>query len=78
MDQLRQRIRETPGTDIVERLDRVVVAQVRARVDDLLAAPLHFGVVALHTGEVEVCRPGAGYLTACSPSTKTDEQARSS
>jgi hypothetical protein len=42
--------------------DRVVLAALPAAVDDFLAAPLHFRVLALHGGEIEVLLPvGAGH-----------------
>ncbi len=52
--ELGERVRETAGPDVVDRGDRVLVAERPARVDDLLAAALHLGVVALDRGEIEV------------------------
>ena len=54
VDQLGQRVRQAAGADVVDREDRVVVAERPAAVDHLLAAPLHLGVVALHRREIEV------------------------
>ena len=52
VDQLRKRVGQAAGTDVVDELDRVVLAQLPAAVDDLLAATFHFRVVALYRGEV--------------------------
>ena len=49
-----QRVRQTASTDVVDRQDRVVVAERPAAVDDFLRAALDLGVAALHGIEVEV------------------------
>ena len=54
VDELGQRVREPARAHVVDRHDRVLVAERPAAIDDLLTAPLHLGVVALHGGEVEV------------------------
>ena len=56
MHQLRQGVRQAAGADIVDRQDRVVLAQLPAAVDDFLRAPLHLGVAALHRVEIERLR----------------------
>ena len=53
MQQLGNRIGQAAGTDVMEELDRVVGAHRHAAVDDLLAAALHFRVVALDTGKIQ-------------------------
>ncbi len=52
--QLGQRVRQAPGAHVVDREDRVGRSQRGAAVDDLLAAPLHLGVVPLDRREVQV------------------------
>ena len=52
--QLRQRVGQSARADVVDEAHRVDVAERAAAVDDLLATPLHLGVVALHRGEVEL------------------------
>src|SRR5690606_14528492 len=54
LDQLGQRIGQATGTDVVNEQDRVLLSELPALVDDLLAASFHLGVVALHRGEVEI------------------------
>ena len=51
--QLRQRVGEAARADIVNRHNRIVVAERAAVVDDFLTPPLHFRVAALHRGEVQ-------------------------
>ena len=52
--QLGQRVGQTARAHVVDRVDRVGFAQRPAAIDDLLAAALHLGVVALNRREVEV------------------------
>ena len=59
VDQLGQRVGQAARADVVDGDDRVVVAERPAAVDDLLAAALHLGVVALHRGEIEILLRGA-------------------
>ena len=54
--QLRQRVGEAAGADIVNRHNRIVVAERAAVVDDFLTPALHFRVAALHRGEVQCLR----------------------
>ena len=53
VQQFRDGIRQTAGTDIVHEADRVGRTAREAAVDHFLAAPFHFRVVALHRSEIE-------------------------
>ena len=53
-DQLRHGVGETAGADVVDKQDRVGVAQLPAAVNHFLTATLHFRVVTLDGGEIEV------------------------
>ena len=52
--QLWEGVGQTTGADVVDKADRVVLAQLPAAVDDLLAAALHFRVFALHGGKIQI------------------------
>ena len=54
VDQFRQGVGQAAGTDVMDEADRVALAELPAAVDHFLATSLHFRVVALHRGEVEV------------------------
>ncbi len=54
-------VRESARADVVDRENRVGPSERRARVDDALAPPLHFGVAALDGIEVERFRIRAGH-----------------
>src|SRR5664280_142519 len=54
VDEFREGIGNTAGADIVDEGDGVFRAKRPATVDDLLAAALHLGVVALDAGEIEI------------------------
>ena len=73
VDQLRQGVGDTAGTHVVDELDRVGVTQLPAAVDDLLATPLHFRVLALHRGEVEIGGTGAGGHRGGRTATQADQ-----
>ena len=53
VQQLRDRVGQAAGADIVGAVDRVVGAERDAAVDHFLAAALHLRVVALHAREIE-------------------------
>ena len=74
--QFRHRVRQTAGTDVVNRQDRVVLATLPAGVDHLLAAALDLRVAALHRGKVEIGRVGAGRHRRGCPPSQTDQHAR--
>ncbi len=59
VDELGQRVRQPAGADVVDRQDRVALAQLPAAVDHLLRAALDLGVAALHRVEVERLRRSA-------------------
>ena len=59
VDQLGHRVGQAAGADVVDRPDRRGLAERDAAVDDLLAAALDLGVVALDRREVEVLVRGA-------------------
>ena len=48
------RVRQPTGTDVVDRDDRIALAERPAAVDDLLGAPLDLGVTALDGSEIEL------------------------
>ena len=75
-DRLGHGIRQATGTDVVDQKDRIVRTRGPAAVDDLLRAPLHLGVAALHGGKIE-CRFGrAARDRRGRAATQTDEHAR--
>ena len=77
VDELRQRIGKTTGTDIVDRQDRVRRAQLPATVDHLLRATLHLGVAALHGIEIEIRGIGTGHHRRRGSATHSDQHSRS-
>ena len=76
VDQLRHRVRQTARADIVNRHDGVVRAHAPAGVDDFLRTPLHFRVIALHRGEIEILGAGTAGHGGCCAATQTDQQRR--
>ncbi len=54
IDSLGHRVRQSPGTDIVNQQYRVVGPHFPATVDNLLRAPLHLGIATLHRGKIQV------------------------
>ena len=54
VEDLGDRVREAAGTDVVDREDRIRVAERDAAVDHFLAAALDLGIAALDGGEVEI------------------------
>ena len=73
VDDLGHGVRQAARADVVDRGDRVVVAERPARVDDLLRAPLHLGVAALHGCEVELGLAGAAALRRRRAAAETDQ-----
>jgi len=55
-----QGVGQSAGPDVVQRKDRIRVAQLPAAVDHLLRAALHFGVAALYGIKIEIGGVGAG------------------
>ncbi len=60
VDQFGEGVGQAARTHVVDEGDGVVFTQLPAAVDDLLAAALHFRVLALHRGEIQVGGAGAG------------------
>ncbi len=54
IDEFGQSVGDAACADVMDEGDGVLAAESPATVDDLLAAALHFGVLALDAGEVEV------------------------
>ncbi len=54
LHQFGQRIRQAAGPDVVNEADRIILTELPAAIDHLLAAVLHLRVVALHRGEIEL------------------------
>ena len=75
-DQLGAGVGEAAGADVVDAEDGIFCAQRDAAVDQLLAAALHLGVVALDRGEVEVFSVGAGVHACGGTAAQTDEHGR--
>ena len=76
--QFRHCVRQTAGTDVVNRQDRVVLAPLPAGIDHLLAAALDLRVAALHRGKVEIGRVGAGRHRRGRTPSEADQHARTS
>ena len=76
LDQFGQRVGQAAGTDIVDKGDRVVAAQLPATVDHLLTASLHLGILALHRGEIEVLGAGAAGHGGGRAATQANEHCR--
>ncbi len=77
VDELGQRVRQAARADVVDRQDRIRVAQLPAAVDHLLRAALDLGVAALHRVEVQVRRVRAGRHRRRGAAAQPDQQARS-
>jgi hypothetical protein len=60
----------------VDELDRILLAQLPATVDDFLATPLHFRVLALHRGKIQIGGAGAGGHRRGRTATQTDQHGR--
>ena len=54
VDQLRQRVGQAAGADIVDGKDRVVLALGIAAIDDFLHAAFHLRVATLHRSEIQI------------------------
>ncbi len=75
MHQLRQRVGKSPGPHVVDRKDRIGVAQRPAAINDFLCTALDLRVAALHRVEVEVFQVGAGIHAGSSTATQPDQHA---
>ena len=69
VDELRKRVRQSAGADVVDRQDRIAVAETEAGVDHLLRAALDLRIAALDGVEIELdrvrtCRERAGRTAA--------------
>ena len=69
--QLRHGVGEATGPHVVDEDDGVVIAELPAAIDHLLATALHLGVVPLHRGEIEVFGRLAGGHARCRATTQT-------
>jgi hypothetical protein len=78
VDELRQGVAESSRSNVVDRLDGVVLAERRARVNDHLAPPLHLGILPLDRSEVELGRRRTRRHGRGGTSSETDEHTRSS
>src|SRR5205085_12693158 len=76
IDDFRHGVREAAGADVVDRGDRIVLAERPARVDDLLRAALHLGVAPLHRREVELGLARAAALRRRGAATEPDQHRR--
>ena len=76
VQQFRDGVRQTAGTDVVHEADRVGRAAREAAVDYFLATPLHFRVVALHRGEIERFRTLPGRHRRGSAAPETNQHGR--
>ncbi len=75
MHQFRQRIRQAARADIVNRQNRIRIRQRAATVDDLLRAPLHFGIAALHRIKIQIRQIGAGVHARRRAATQANQHA---
>ena len=73
---LRNGVGQPAGADIMNRKNRVGAAQCPAGIDDLLGAPLHLGVAALHRSEIKVLLAGAAACGRRGAAAKTDQHGR--
>ena len=76
MRQLRQRIRQATSTNVMNRQQRVVFAQLPATINHFLGASLHLGIAPLHRIEIQIGRVGPGIHAGGGTTTHTDEHAR--
>ncbi len=76
VDQLREGIGNATGTDVMDEGDGVLVAQLPAAVDDLLAAAFHFRVLALYRGEIQIGRAGTGRDRGGGAAAQADQHGR--
>ena len=76
MQQFGDGVGQATGTDVMEELDRVVGAHRHAAIDDFLAATLHFRVVALHAGEIQVFGAFAGSHRTGRTAAEADQHCR--
>ena len=53
-DQFRHGIRQTARADVVDKQNRVCIAQLPAAVDHFLATAFHFRVIALYGGKIKI------------------------
>src|SRR5260221_8116179 len=74
--ELGKRVGQASRADVVNGENRALVTHGAAGVDDLLAAPLHLRVVALHGAEIEVLVGGAGRERRRGASAEADEHRR--
>src|SRR5207248_10585365 len=65
VDQLRQRVRQSAGADVVDRQNRICGARLPAAVDHLLRAPLDLRIAALYRIEVEIGEIDTGRHRRC-------------
>src|SRR5690606_29669248 len=73
LDQLGQRVGQAASTDVVNEQDRVVLTELPALVDDLLAASFHLRIVALHRGEIEIAVARTGGHRRRRAATQSDQ-----
>src|SRR5690606_7159343 len=76
VDDLGHGVREAAGADVVDRRDRVLLAERPARIDDFLRAALHLGIAALHRREIERLLAFAGLLRRRGAAAETDQHRR--
>ena len=76
MQQFGNRIGQATGADVMEPADRIVRTHGHAAVDHFLAAPLHFRVIALHAGEIQVFGGIARCHRAGSAAAQADQHRR--
>ena len=76
VDQLRQRVRQSAGADVVDRQNRICGARLPAAVDHLLRAPLDLRVAALYRIEVEIGEIDTGRHRRCGAAAHADQHPR--
>ncbi len=75
VDQFGQSVGQPSGAHVVNRQNRVILAQCRTAVDDLLAAALNLGITALNRVEIQIGGVCAGCHTGSRTATHPDQHA---
>src|SRR5690606_31843966 len=76
VDQLGEGVGQPARAHVVDKGDGVLLAQLPAAVDDLLAAAFHFRVLALHRGKVQISGTASGGPGRGGTATRADEHGR--
>src|SRR3546814_8335673 len=64
IDQFREGVGQAAGTDVVNELDRILVAELQAAIDHFLTERLHLGRSEEHTSDLQSLR-SSSYAVLC-------------